>query len=90
MMLRLEPGLLRIIARFSVLTLPVGTSRHARKTPLRSLASLICGQNPCDRPRTRNRPICSSSQFALGSTVRANNPLSNRRRWSRTPISLNQ
>src|SRR5665213_444156 len=56
----------------------------------RILASLICCQNTCDRPRTRNRPISSSSQFAHGSTVRANNPLSNRRRRARTPISPDQ
>ena len=56
----------------------------------RVLASLICCQNVCDGPRIRNRPICSSPQFAHGSTVRANNPLSNRRRRSRTPISLGQ
>ena len=32
----LEPGPLRIIARISMPTLPVGTSRHARKTRARA------------------------------------------------------
>jgi hypothetical protein len=69
-------------------TLPIGTSRHARKTS-RHASIVICCQEARDRPRPRDRPIYSSSQFSLiAQPHRANNLLSGRRRSSQMPIGF--
>ena len=54
------------------------------------LASLICCQNVAMVLEYAIARSVHHHSFAHGSTVRANNPLSNRRRRSRTPIGLGQ